>query len=166
MTNTRGGPVYAAPVTIRKITLWRREVDSRPGALAEVLEPFTTTGADLQVIMRYRHPTNNTRAIIEVCPQEAEASGEAVREAGLKASYVPALLIEGDYVPGFGSNIAKVIEDLEAKIMFLVAQTLNGKYTVTIGFEAEDDAEKVALSLLLTKIEVQGDATEIVASGS
>lgn len=55
-------------MTIKKITLWRREVDSRPGALADVLEPFASTGTDLQVVMRYRHPQEDNKAIIEVCP--------------------------------------------------------------------------------------------------
>ena len=36
-------PLGVQPITLRKIILWRREVDSRPGALANVLEPFVNT---------------------------------------------------------------------------------------------------------------------------
>ena len=43
-------------VSIRKITLWRTEVEHRPGALAELLEPLAAAGADLQTVMGYRIP--------------------------------------------------------------------------------------------------------------
>ncbi len=155
-------PLGMQPITIRKITLWRREVDSRPGALAEVLDPFVNTGTDLQVVMRYRHPREDRKAIVEVCPQskEEEQWRPVMQAAGLKASYVPALLVEGDYVPGLGYSVAKTIADLDIKIMFLVAQTIDGKYTATIGFESDVDAEKAAVSLLLIKSEVLGHEDE------
>jgi hypothetical protein len=86
------------------------------------------------------------------------ASGDAGSRA--QASYVPALLIEGDYVPNLGYSVAKTIADLDIKIMFLVAQTIDGKYTATIGFESDADAEKAAVSLLLIKSEVLGHEDE------
>ncbi len=55
-------------VSIRKITLWRTEVEHRPGALAELLEPLAAAGADLQTVMGYRIPGQKTRAVIEVAP--------------------------------------------------------------------------------------------------
>ncbi len=143
--------------------MWWREVDSRPRALAEVLDPFVNTGTDLQVVMRYRHPCEDRKAIVEVCPQSSEGEEQwrpVMQAAGLKASYVPALLIEGDYVPNLGYSVAKTIADLDIKIMFLVAQTIDGKYTATIGFESDTDAEKAAVSLLLIKSEVLGHEDE------
>jgi len=155
-------PLGVQPITIRKIILWRREVDSRPGAFTNVLEPFVNTGTDLQVVMRYRHPREDNKAIVEVCPQseEEEKWRPAMQAAGLKASYVLALLIEGDHVPGLGYGVAKTIADLDIKIMFLGAQTIDGKYTATIGFESDADAEKAAVSLLLIKLEVPGHEDE------
>ena len=35
------------PVTVKNITLWRKEIDNQPGVLAGTLEPFATGGADL-----------------------------------------------------------------------------------------------------------------------
>ncbi len=156
-------PLGEQPMTIRKITLWRREVDSRPEALAEVLEPFVNTGTDLQVVMRYRHPREDNKAIVEVCPQSSEEEEQwrlVMQASGLKASYVPALLIEGDHVSGLSYSVAKTIADLNLKIMFLVAQTIDGKYTATIGFESNADAEKAAVSLLLIKSAVLGREDE------
>ena len=47
--------------------------------------------------------------------------------------------------------MAKTFADLDLKIMFLVAQTIDGKYTATIGFESDVDAEKAAVSSLFSK---------------
>ena len=34
------------PVTVKKILLWRKEVDNQAGALARTLEPLAKAGAD------------------------------------------------------------------------------------------------------------------------
>jgi len=38
-------------VTVKKAILWRREVDNHPGMLANILQPLSAAGADLQVVM-------------------------------------------------------------------------------------------------------------------
>ncbi len=43
-------------VTIKKAVLWRKEIDNRPGMLANTLDPLSEAGADLQVVMAYRYP--------------------------------------------------------------------------------------------------------------
>ena len=40
-------------VTVRNVTIWRKEVAHRPGELARALQPLAAAGADLQVIMAY-----------------------------------------------------------------------------------------------------------------
>ena len=42
------------PVSVKKAILWRREVDNSPGILANILQPLSEAGADLQVVMAYR----------------------------------------------------------------------------------------------------------------
>ncbi len=44
------------PVTVKKVALWRKEIDNRPGMLASALQPLSEAGADLQVVMAYRYP--------------------------------------------------------------------------------------------------------------
>jgi ACT domain-containing protein len=39
---------------VKKAVLWRKEIDNRPGMLANTLEPLSEAGADLQVLMAYR----------------------------------------------------------------------------------------------------------------
>ena len=43
-------------ISVKKITLWRREMDDRPGTLAGVLAPVAGAGASLRVVMAYRYP--------------------------------------------------------------------------------------------------------------
>ena len=38
-------------VTVKKVTLWRTEVENKPGALSSVLAPLAEARADLQVVM-------------------------------------------------------------------------------------------------------------------
>jgi hypothetical protein len=51
-------------VTVKEMTLWRRESDNRPGALAEAIEPLA--GIDLRVLMGYRYTGNPSKGDIEV----------------------------------------------------------------------------------------------------
>src|SRR5260370_11104791 len=90
---SRGGPAYteqpfesykvevlvfgfaggiAMAVSVRKITLWRVEVDNAPGALASKLEPLAQLGADLQVVMGYN--MGPQRAVIELNPVDRQES--------------------------------------------------------------------------------------------
>ena len=40
-------------ISIKKGTLWRTEVENKPGALSSVLAPLVKAGADLKVVMGY-----------------------------------------------------------------------------------------------------------------
>ena len=81
-------------VTVRKITLWRVEVDNRPGALAGKLEPLAQLGADLQVVMGYN--MGPQRAVIELNPVVGRKVADAARNVGFSASPTPAVLV-GSY---------------------------------------------------------------------
>src|SRR6266550_3796840 len=42
-------------VTVKKIVLWRKEVENRTGILANALAPLANAGTDIRVVMGYRH---------------------------------------------------------------------------------------------------------------
>jgi hypothetical protein len=131
-------------VTVKKIVLWRREVENKPGVLAETLEPLAGAGADLQVVMGYRFPGSESQAAIEVYPVSGKKLTAAAQEAGLSASSIPTLLVEGDNKPGLGHTIARAIADAGINLGFLVAQVIGRRYSAVIGFEDESDARKAA----------------------
>jgi hypothetical protein len=132
------------PVTVKNITLWRKEVENRPGILAGTLEPLAEAGADLQVVMGYRFPGNESIAAIELYPVTGRASTKAAQAAGLEAFSIPTLLVDGDNKPGLGHAIARAIAEAGVNIAFLVAQVIGRKYSAVIGFDSPEDARKAA----------------------
>jgi hypothetical protein len=129
-------------ITVKKIILWRAEVDNRPGALANTLEPTAKAGADLKVVMSYRHPTAEFKATIEVFPISGKKAAAAASAAGLGATGIPALLVEGDNKPGMGYRVARAIAGDGINMAFFMAQVIGRKFAAVIGFETEDDAKK------------------------
>jgi hypothetical protein len=131
-------------VKVKNITLWRRDVENKPGALAETLSPLARAGASLQVVMGYRYPGDEGRAAIEVYPVAGKRATAAAREAGLSASSIPTLSIEGDDRPGLGHAIARACAEAGINLSFLVAQVIGRKYSAIVGFESETDAQRAA----------------------
>lgn len=131
-------------VTVKKITLWRTEVEHKPGVLAGILGPLAGAGANLQVLMGYRYPRNELKAAVELYPVTGKKSVAAAQAAGLSASSIPTLLVEGDNKPGLGHAIAEAIAGAGINLGFLVAQAIGRRYSAVFGFESEDDARKAA----------------------
>ena len=74
------------PVTVKNISLWRKEVENQVGTLAHTLEPVTKAGANLRVLMGYRYPGEGTKAAIELYPIAGKKVTAAAAEVGLSAS--------------------------------------------------------------------------------
>ena len=130
------------PVKVKSISLWRKEVENKPGVLAQTLEPLTKAGADLQVIMGYRYPGDETKAAIELYPVTGKKFLAAAQQAGLTSSSIPTLLVEGDNKPGLGYALARAIAEAGVDLSFLIGQVIGRKYSAVIGFMNETDAEK------------------------
>ena len=131
-------------VTVKSITLWRKEVDNRPGELARTLGPLVSAGSDFQVLMGYRFPGNESKAAIELYPVSGKKSTAAAKAAGLSAAEIPCLLVEGDNKPGIAQNIAKAIADAGINMSFVVAQAVGRKYSAVFGFKNDSDTRKAA----------------------
>jgi hypothetical protein len=129
-------------VTVKPVTLWRREVENRAGALAETLEPLARAGADLQSVMGYRFPGHESRAAIELHPVSGRKASDAARAAGLAPSDIPALQVEGDNRAGLGHTLATALADAGINLAFLVALAKGRRYTAIVGFDTADDAKK------------------------
>jgi hypothetical protein len=129
-------------ITVRKVTLWRRHVDNRPGALVQVLEPLAGAGADLQIAMGYRIPGLESRAVLELAPVTGKAAFAAARQAGLAPSDIPTLVVEGDDAPGLGLAQSRALEEAGINVAFLIAQVLGRRFSAVYGFDSEKDAER------------------------
>jgi hypothetical protein len=130
------------PVTVKRIKLWRKELENKAGTLAGTLEPLAKAGADLQIVMGYRFPNEHEKAAVELYPVANKKSTQAAQRAGLAASGIPVLLVEGDNRAGLGHGIAQAVADAGVNLDFLVAQVVGRKYSAVIGFENDADADK------------------------
>ena len=134
-------------ITLKKITLWRKEVDNKPGALADTLALLAQARTDLQAVMGYRHPGDQDKATIELHPVSGKKAIEAAQSAGLAASSIPTVLVQGDNRPGLGHTIAKALGDAGINLGFVLAQVVGRKYAAVFGFENDSDAAK-AIALI------------------
>ena len=130
--------------TIKKITLWRVEVQDRPGALAEVLEPLAAAKGDLQAVMGYRLPGDHTRAAIEVWPVSGKKLTQAAEGAGMAPARIPALLVSGPNKGGVAHKTARAVADAGVNMTFLLAQVVGTRYSAVLGFASEDDCARAA----------------------
>jgi|SRR5215469_10579829 len=136
-----GGGGAVMPVTVKNISLWRKEVENQVGTLAEALAPVSNAGANLRVLMGYRYPGEGTKAAIELYPVAGKKVTAAASEAGLRASAIPTLLVEGDDKPGLGLAIAQAIAGAGVNLTFFVAQSMGRKFAAVLGFETEQGAK-------------------------
>jgi hypothetical protein len=131
-------------VTVKKIVLWRKEVENRAGILANALAPLANVGTDVHVVLAYRFPGQESKAAIELYPVTGKKSAAAAQEAGFNASSIPALLVQGDNRAGIGYTTAQAIAAAGISMDFLVAQVVGKKYSAVFGFESDADAAKCA----------------------
>lgn len=135
-------------LNVKPITLWRREIENRPGKLVEVLGPLADAAADLTVVMAYRYPGNESRAAVELYPVSGKKTAAAARAAGLApAEDIPALLVEGANRPGIGYRTTNAIAAAGINLAFVVAQVIGAKFSAVYGFDTDADRRK-AVGLL------------------
>jgi len=135
---------FTVALTVKKIALWRKEVENGAGILAGALAPLAHTGANIHVVMAYRYPGQESKGAIELYPVTGKKSATAAKEAGFSASDIPALLVEGDNRVGLGYATAQAIADAGISLDFLMAQVVGKKYSAIFGFESDVDAVKCA----------------------
>lgn len=129
-------------VKVKKITLWRKELENRTGSLSETLEPLARAGADLQVVMGYCYPGDRARAAVELFPVGSKKTTGAAQSAGLAASGIPAVHVEGGNRTGLAHSIAHALANAGINLDFLVAHVVGRKFSAVFGFENDADADK------------------------
>src|SRR2546428_8713673 len=85
----------ADDMTVKNVQLWSLHRANRKGMLADVLEPLAAAGANLRVVMGYRHTGELERATVEVFPVEGAAVEAVARKAGFAPSETDCFLVVG-----------------------------------------------------------------------
>ena len=97
--------------------------------------------------MGYRFPTTPERSAVELYPVSGRRTTAAAGQAGLAASDIPCLLVEGDNRAGWGAEMARALADAGINIAFLMAQVIGRRFAVAIGFE-DDAAAAEAMKMI------------------
>ena len=130
-------------VTVKTAVLWRKDLENRPGALAETLKPLSDSGVSLQVLMGYAFPGEPDHAAVEVFPIAGTKAEQAASEAGLAPSPdIACLLVQGDDKPGLGHAIADKLAANGINISFVMVQVTGDKYLGIFGFESQEEADR------------------------
>ncbi len=131
-------------VSVKNVTIWRKEVPHQPGQLAAALRPLKEAGANLQVIMTY---AEGAQGIVEIGPISGKKVTQAAKQAGFAPSSKPTLLVIGDDRPGLGYQIASAIAARGINIGFDVTQVIGKKYASVYGFSSEEDATAASAAI-------------------
>jgi hypothetical protein len=129
-------------LSVKKITLWRREIEDRPGTLATVLAPVADAGTSLRVVMGYRYPEPAGRAAVELAPVAGKRATSAAQAAGLSPAPIGALLVEGDDRPGLGRTLTDAIAQAGLNLHFLMALVAGRRYACVLGLGSEAEADR------------------------
>jgi hypothetical protein len=124
-------------ISIKKLTIWRGEVDNQPGSLGTMLGPLADAGCDLEVVMGYEKPGEHGRSIIEVAPITGSKAKLIAQEVGLSPSEIPCLLVEGSNRAGLGHRVAAALGAAGVNMQFLVTLVTGKKYRAIVGFGPE-----------------------------
>ena len=129
-------------VRIKRIELWRTEVPSRPGALAEALEPLAHRNADLKVVRAGATPGSAGRLTIEVYGGEGRRAAVVARAAGFSPTPSTTVLLQGDNRPGLAYAVANAVAWAGIGVRDLDAEVVGTRYSAILTFNSEEDAEK------------------------
>jgi hypothetical protein len=134
-------------IVVKKVVLWRKEVDNKPGTLARTLGPLAQAGGNLRVVMGYALPGDAQRSVIEVFPVSGKKATAAAGATGLAASPIACLLVEGDDQAGLGSRMARAIAEQGVNLSFLVAETVGRRFSAVFGFGSDADAARATQAI-------------------
>ena len=126
-------------ISIKKLTIWSREIGNEPGTLGAALGPFADAACDLQVCMAYAKPGESTRSMAEIAPVAGAKAARAAQAAGFTQAATPCLLVDGDNSAGLGRATATALGAAGINIQFLVTLVLGKKYRSIFGFVAGTD---------------------------
>ena len=129
-------------VRIKRIGLWGTEVSSRPGALAEALEPLAHGNADLKVVRVRAATGGSARLSLEIYGGEGKRAAMAARAAGFSAAPSTTVLLQGDNRPGLAYAVANAVAWAGIGVRDLGAEVVGTRYSAILTFDTEADANK------------------------
>ena len=146
-------------IKIKQIRLWRTEVQRRPGALAEALEPLAHLGADLKVVRVRPAPGRARRNLVEVYAGAGRRAAMVAQASGFSLTPATTLLLQGENRPGFAYAVANAVAWAGIGVIDHEAGVVGDQFSSTVTFGTEDDARKaVAVIRKVIRTDPSGQA--------
>jgi hypothetical protein len=123
-------------IRVKKVVVWRTEVENRPGAMARALEPLAEQ--DLDVVIGYQG------AVIDIAPVVGKKAKNAAKSAGFTPLPTPMILVEGENHPGVCFTAARALGAAGISMDSVVAQVAGKKYQALFGLTSDADAKRAA----------------------
>jgi hypothetical protein len=97
--------------------------------------------------MGYAIPGTAGRAAIEVFPVSGKRVATAAAQAGLAASGIPCLLVEGDDRAGLGADMARAVAESGVNLEFAIGETVGRRFSAVFGLMNEADVGRAAAAI-------------------
>ena len=123
-------------IRVKKVVVWRTEVENRPGEMARALQPLAQL--DLDLVLGYQG------AVIDIAPVVGKKARIAAESAGFKPLPTSMVLVEGENHPGICFTAARALGAAGISMDSVVAQVAGKKYQALFGFASDADAKRAA----------------------
>lgn len=128
---------------IARVDYWRGQVEDRPGALAEKLEPLAEGGTDLEFVIARRAPEQPGTGLVFVAPIKGARQTKTATGAGFeKAADIAGLRLETGNAAGIGAGITRALADGGINLRAMLGTVIGRKAVCYLAFDNSDDAAK------------------------
>jgi hypothetical protein len=135
---------------IRKVQVWRGEIDNLLGAAAALLERLAPAGVDLQFIFTRPHPKKPEAGLIFLAPITGKEQIRTALDAGLAPALDVAMLyLQGPNRPGIGYEIMSQLAVAGIPMQGMSTSAAGPCFGAYLAFDNADDAS-LAVQVLAT----------------
>jgi predicted amino acid-binding ACT domain protein len=137
----RTGGLVALQVS--NVQVWAREVDDRPGALADVLRAVAEAGGNVECVVARREPSMPGKGQVFVTlGRGRSAQDDVAAAAGLtRVDDMATLRVEGADQHGLGGRLTGALEKAQINVRGVTAAVIGGNFVCFVGLDSAHDAQ-------------------------
>jgi hypothetical protein len=136
---------------IRKVDVWKAQLDDRPGGLADKLAALSAAKASLDFVLARRMPELPGKAVVFVWPLRGAKQLQAAAAAGFaRTRDMFSVRVEGPDQPGAGARIGQALAAEGLNLRGLCATVIGRRFVAYIAADTPEDAARVMAVLRKT----------------
>jgi hypothetical protein len=152
---------------VSNVQVWAREIDDRPGALADVLRAVAEAGGNVECVVARREPGMPGKGQVFVTLAKSRTAQDAVAgAAGLsRVDDLVTLRVEGSDQPGLGGRLTGALEKAQINVRGVTASVLGGNFVCYVGLDSVHDAQAAMTAIKHVKGGAPARRTAAAAAG-